>query len=55
MLNDVQKIMDSLVKDNPFTNCYIDDILIASQRSLEEQKTILMDADHPIQKNMAVK
>ena len=33
--------MVSLLKDIPFTNCYIDDILIASKGSLNEYKAIL--------------
>ena len=38
MPNDFQRVMDSLLKDITFTNCYIDDILIASKGSLNEHK-----------------
>ena len=31
MQNEFQRVMDSLLKGFPFTNCYIDDILIASK------------------------
>ena len=41
MPNDFQRVMDSLLKDILFTNCYIDDILIASKGSLNEHKAIL--------------
>ena len=37
MPNEFQRVMDSLLKNIPFTNCYIDDILVASRGSLEEQ------------------
>ena len=43
MPNEFQRVMDSLLKDIPFTNCYIDDILIASKGSLNEQKAILQN------------
>ena len=41
MLNEFQRVMESLLKDILFTNCYIDDILIASKGSLNEHKAIL--------------
>ena len=41
MPNEFQRVMDSLLKDIPFTNCYIDDILIASKSSLNDHKAIL--------------
>ena len=41
MPNEFQRVMDSLLKDIPFTNCYIDRILIASKGSLNEHKAIL--------------
>ena len=31
MPNEFQRVMNSLLKDNSFTNCYIDDILIAKK------------------------
>ena len=40
MPNEFQRVMDSLLKNIPFTNCYIDDILVASRGSLEEHKSI---------------
>ena len=40
MQNEFKRVMDSLLKHIPFTNCYIDDILIASKASLEEHKAI---------------
>ena len=43
MPNEFQRVMDSLLKHIPFTNCYIDDILIASKGSLNEQKAILQN------------
>ena len=36
-----QRVIDSLFKNIPFTNCYIDDILFASKESQEEHKAIL--------------
>ena len=36
MPNEFQRVMDSLLKDITFTNCYIDDILIASKGFLNE-------------------
>ena len=48
--------MDSLLKDILFTNCYIDDILIASKGSLNEHKAILKNISNILDnKNMAVK
>ena len=41
MPNEFQRIMDSLLKNIPFTNCYIDDILVASRGTLEEHKSIV--------------
>ena len=56
MPNDFQRVMDSLLKDIPFTNCYIDDILIASKGSLNEHKAILTNILNILDnKNMAVK
>ena len=39
--NEFQRVMDSLLKNIPFTNCYKDDILVASRGSLEEHKSIV--------------
>ena len=40
MLNGFQRVMDSTLGNIPFTNCYLDDILVASKRSFIEQKKI---------------
>ena len=46
----------SLLKHIPFTNCYIDDILVASRGTLEEHKEIVYEILSILdQKNMAVK
>ena len=56
MPNEFQRVMDSLLKDVPFTNCYIDDILIASKGSLNEHKAIPTNNLNILDnKNMAVK
>ena len=56
MPNEFQRVMDFLLKDIPFTNCYIDDILIASKRSLNEHKAILSKILNILNnKNMEVK
>ena len=56
MPNELQRVMDSLLKDIPFTNCYIDDILIASKGSLNEHKAIITKILNILDsKNMAVK
>ena len=56
MPNEFQRVMDSLLKNIPFTNCYIDDILVASRGSLEEHKSIVYKILSILdQKNMAVK
>ena len=56
MPNEFQRVIDSLLKDIPFTNCYIDDILIASKGSLNEHKAILTKILNILDnKNMAVK
>ena len=34
MPNEFQRVMDSKLGTIPFTNCYLDDILIASKRSI---------------------
>ena len=41
MPNEFQRVMDSLLKDIPFTNCYIDDILIPSKGSQSDINKIL--------------
>ena len=56
MPNEFQRVMDSFLKDIPFTNGYIDDILIASKGSLNEHKAILIHILNILDnKNMAVK
>ena len=56
MPNEFQRVMDSLLKDIPFTNCYIDDIVIASKGLLNEHKAILTNILNILDnKNMAVK
>ena len=56
MPNEFQRVMDSLLKDIPFTNCYINDILIASKGSINERKAILSKILNILDnKNMAVK
>ena len=41
MPNEFQRVIDSLLKNIPFTNCYIDGILVASRGTLEEDKVIV--------------
>ena len=41
MPNEFQRVMDSILKNIPFTNCYIDDILVASKGSLKKHKAIV--------------
>ena len=41
MPNEIQRTMYSLLKNIPFTNCYIDEILVASKGSLDENKSIV--------------
>ena len=56
MPNEFQRVMDSLLKDIPFTNCLIDDILIASKGSLNEHKAILTNILNILDnKSLAVK
>ena len=56
MPNEFQPVMNSLLKNNPFINCYIDDILVASRGSLEEHKSIVYKILSILDKNnMAVK
>ena len=56
MPNEFQRVMDSLLKNIPFTNCYIDGILVASRGSLEEHKSIVYKILSILDKNnMAVK
>ena len=56
MPNEFQRVMDSMLKNIPFTNCYIDDILVASRGSLEEHKAIVHKILSILDKNnMAVK
>ena len=56
MPNEFQRVMDSLLKNIPFSNFYIDDILVASRGSLEEHKSIVYKILSILDKNnMAVK
>ena len=56
MLNELQRAMDFLLKNIPFTKCYLGDILVASKRSLEEHKSIVYKGLTILDKNnMAVK
>ena len=56
MPNEFQRVMDSLLKNIPFTNCHIDDILVASRGSLEEHKSIVYKILSILDKNnIAVK
>ena len=40
MPNEFQRVMEPFFKNIPFTNCYIDDILVAVKGSLEQHKAI---------------
>ena len=56
MPNEFQRVMGSLLKDIPSTNCFIDEILIASKGSLNEHKAILTKILNILDnKNKAVK
>ena len=56
MPNGFQRVMNSLLKDIPFTNCYVDDIAKASKRYLNEHKAIHSNILNILDtKNMAVK
>ena len=51
-----QRVLNSLLKNIPFTNCYIDDLSVASKGSLEEHKAIVFKILTILDKNkMAVK
>ena len=41
MPNEFQRVVDSLLNGIPFTNCYIDDILVATKGTKGEQKAIV--------------
>ena len=41
-LNEFQRVMDSTLRNIPFTNCYLDDILIASKETFLEHKNIVL-------------
>ena len=41
MPNDLQRVMDSTLGNIPFTNCYLDDILVASKGSFNDHKKIV--------------
>ena len=56
MPNEFQRVMESLLNWVPFTNCYIDDILIVSKRTIKEHKAIVQRTLETLDKyNMAVK
>ena len=56
MPNEFQRVMDSVLKNIPFTNCYIDNILVASRGTLEEHKIIVYKILSILKKNnMALK
>ena len=55
MPNELQRVIDFLLKNVPFINCYIEDFLIASKGSLEEYQDILLKVLNILEnKNMAV-
>ena len=56
MPNEFQRVMNSLLKNIPFKNCYIDDILVASRGSLEDHiATVYKILTILDENNMAVK
>ena len=56
MPSEFQRVVDSLLKNIPFTNCYIGDILVASRGSLKEHKSIVYKILSILdENNMAVK
>ena len=56
MPNEFQRVIDSCLKNIPFKNCFIDDILVTSKGSLEEHKAIVIKILTILDKNnMAVK
>ena len=55
MPNEFQRVMDSLLKEIPLTNCYIDDIIIASKGTMKEHKaTVRKILDTLVKNNIAV-
>ena len=42
MPNEFQRVMDSTLGSIPFTNCYLDDILIASKGTFLDHKNIVL-------------
>ena len=42
MPNEFQRVMDSTLSSIPFTNCYLDDILIASKGTFLDHKNIVL-------------
>ena len=56
MPKEFQKVMDSLLKRIPFTNCYRDDILVASEGTVDVKKgTAQRTLENLNKSNMAVK
>ena len=43
MPNEFQRVMDSTLGNIPFTNCYFDDILVASKGSFSDHKKIVYE------------
>ena len=41
MPNEFQRVIDSTIGNIPFTNCYLDDISVASKRSFTDHKNIV--------------
>ena len=54
MPNEFQRVIDSLLKNIPFTNSYIDEILEASRASVEEHKAIVYKILSILDKNNMV-
>ena len=42
MPNEFQRVMDCTLGSNPFTNCYLDDILITSKGTFLDHKNIVL-------------
>ena len=51
MPNEFKRVIDSLLKNIPFTKCYLDDIMVASKGSLEEHKAIVYKISTILNKN----
>ena len=51
MPNEFQRVMDSTLNSIPFTNCYLDDILIASKGTFLDHKNIVLKISSPLDEN----